>query len=271
MALGRILSFTGSVALILVGSYARANDQPLKADASETIQIKERVHLNATMQAINGAPSVTPWGWNPVMLVRAVNHLQSLGKQKAIAELREFLKIARDSFRANRDPADIDTSDEQCVFLIVRLLFELEVTSGTLPDLYIGAMWLRPEKTDSSFWPLYPLALQDDVPFLLIDGVLLSGYPQHPSSHVDWAEKHGKLRAQPLRPADDPIAAVDKLIAQPQTGRLCGSDSFKIMLRYEAWQAIAHLVRVRIKGMNLLRVVEYTPKERASSTRSDSA
>jgi hypothetical protein len=103
-------------------------------------------------------------------------------------------------------------------------------------------------EADKSLWPLYPLAIQDDVPFLLINGVLLAGYPQHPFSHLDWAEKHGKLRAQPLRPADDPIAAVDKLIAQPQIGRLCGSDTLKIMLRYEAWQAIAHLVRVPMGG-----------------------
>ena len=52
------------------------------------------------------------------------NRLQPLGKKRAITELQEFLKVALPMPFAVRDPANIDTSDSECVLLIVRLLFE---------------------------------------------------------------------------------------------------------------------------------------------------
>lgn len=198
------------------------------------------------MQAINGAPSVSPsYDWNPVMLVRAVNHLHSLGKTKAIAELREFMKIAGDGW-TKRDPGDIETADYQCVFPIVRLLFEPQNASESVPWMRIGAMLPMPRGEDQSLWPLFPLAIQDDLPFILINGVTLGGYPQHPYVHVDWAEKNGRLRAKPLRPADDPIASVERLARLPQTRRLFNDDWHYALLRRQAWEAIAHLVRVPV-------------------------
>jgi hypothetical protein len=218
------------------------NDVPILPKTLGTIQIKGPNRLSPTMEAINGAPSVTWKNCKSIGLVRAVNHLQSLGKSKAISEMREFLRIARDSRGVDRDPANIDTSDYQCIFLIVRLLFEPENASEPLPPMRIGGMYPSPQKADESLWPLFPLALQDDVPFVLIECAVLSGLPEPPSLHVDWAEKHGRLRAKPLRPADDPILAVDKLIALRQTQRLLDWHS-PLVLRRQAWRAIASLAR----------------------------
>ncbi len=172
------------------------------------------------------------------MLVRAVNHLHSLGKTKAIAELREFVNIAGQGW-TKRDPADIETSDYQCVFLIVRLLFEPQNPSESRPWMAIGAMSPTPRGEDQSLWPMFPLAVQDDLPFILINGVFLGGLPEHPYVHVDWAEKNGRLRAKPLRPADDPIAAVERLASLPQTRRLFKDDSHYALLRRQAWETRA--------------------------------
>jgi hypothetical protein len=218
------------------------NDVPILPNTLGTIQIKGPNRLSPTMEAINGAPSVTWRNCNPIGLVRAVNHLQSLGKSKAVSEMREFLRIARDSNGTERDPANIDTSDYQCIFLIVRLLFEPEDASEHLPPMHIGGMSPSPAKADEPLWPLFPLAIQDDIPFVLIDGAALLGLPESPSVHVDWAEKHGRLREKLLRPADDPILAVDKLIALPQTQRLLDWHS-PLVLRRQAWRTIASLAR----------------------------
>jgi len=216
------------------------NSVPVLPQTVAMVPIAGPHALSPTMQAINGAPSVSAEGFDPVTLVRAVNHLHSLGKAKAITELRDFLRIARYS-NGERDPANIDTSDGQCVFLIVRLLFEPEKRGDKLPDVGIGAFIPFREENDVALWPLFPLALQDDIPFVLNEGVILGGLAEHPGSHVNWAEKHGKLRARPLWPADDPLRAVDKLAALPQTARLGLPD--RGVLRRQGWKTIAHLAQ----------------------------
>jgi hypothetical protein len=221
------------------------NSAPVLAQSVSTVRITGPQPLSPTLQAINGAPSVHAQDFNPVMLIRAVNHLHSLGKDKAIAELRRFLKIARWSDQVARDPANIDTSDYQCVFLIVRLLFTPAEPGEKLPWMYIGAMIPSPPKGDLS-WPLFPLALHEDVPFMLIHGVSLGGAPENPAAHVDWAEKHGRLRAKPLRPSDNPLAAVESLCALPQTQRLLGraSNAWGMdLLRRQAWRTVEDVVR----------------------------
>jgi hypothetical protein len=219
------------------------NDVPILPHTLGRIEAKGPARLSPTMQMINGVPlfcgSGTSKAWNPVMLVSAVNHLHFLGKEKAIAELREFLKIAGRS-RVERDAADIDTSDRQVVILIVRLLFEPQDPEELLPKVRMGSP--TPEEEDESLWPLFPLALQKNVPFLVIKGAgAIAGAPHNPRSDLDWAEEHGKLRMRPLRPADNPINAVEKLLALPETKRLCDSEEFRAMLRRQAWQSIAHL------------------------------
>jgi hypothetical protein len=130
--------------------------------------------ISPILQAINGAPSVDGERFNPVMLVRAVNRLHALGKEKAIKEMREYLKIAGDWDRAERDPANIDTSDYQCLFLIIRLLFRPADPTQKRPDMWIGNFVPSPPIGDLA-WPLFPLELQDDVPFLVTSGVNLLG------------------------------------------------------------------------------------------------
>jgi hypothetical protein len=221
------------------------NSVPVLPQSVSTFTIPGAQALSATMQAINGAPSVRENHFNPVMLVRAVNHLRALGKDKAIAELRKFLKIARWSIsNAERDPVNIDTSDKQCVFLIVRLLFEPAKPGETLPRMRIGAMFPHPPDLDKALWPLFPLVVQDDIPFILIEGVNLDGLAEGPSAHVDWAEKHCKLRARPLHPSNDPLGAVDNLMALPQTARLtAGFSGDRGVLRRQGWRMIKDLTQ----------------------------
>lgn len=203
--------------------------------------------ISKTMQIINGAPSCAPNEFNnefnAAKLVRAVNHLMPMGKDEVIRELRAFLKIARDSdcrFETGRRDEDIDTSDRTCLFLIVRLLFENEksknpfTSQSDFPKLLLTPF---PDEKDRKHWPLYPLCLQDDVPFYLPDD--RGRHRAVPGEFIDWAEKYGRIRSKPLRPIDNPMIATERLIALPQTKRLYGPDfDYKDNLYEQAWNII---------------------------------
>jgi hypothetical protein len=193
------------------------------------------------MQIINGAPSYDPNDFNPAKLVRAVNHLMPMGKEKAIRELREFLKIARDSVNETiRRDENIDTSDRTCVFLIVRLLFESAEPTEKPPDIMTTPFTPIPDDKDKKYWPLYPVQLQDDVPFFLVYGGGMTGLPDQPERHVDWAEKNGRIRSKLLRPIDNPMLAAARLAALPQTKRLYqdSPDYYKATPYRQAWNII---------------------------------
>jgi hypothetical protein len=197
--------------------------------------------IGKTMQIINGAPSYDPNNFNPAKLVRAVNHLMPMGKEKAIRELREFLKIARDTVNETiRRDENIDTSDKTCVFLIVRLLFECAEPMGELPDIGTIPFTPIPEDKDKKYWPLYPVQLQDDIPFFLVYGGGFSGQPDQPERHVDWAEKYGRIRRKPLHPINNPMSAAAHLAALPQTKRLYhdSPDYYKNTPYRQAWNII---------------------------------
>ena len=90
------------------------------------------------------------------------------------------------------------------------------------------------------YWPLYPVHLQDDIPFFLVYGGGLGGQPDQPERHVDWAEKHGRIRSKPLRPIDNPMLAAARLAALPQTKRLYrdSPDYYKETTYRQAWNII---------------------------------
>jgi hypothetical protein len=214
--------------------------------------------INETMQIINGAPSYDQHGFNPAKLVRAVNHLMPMGKVKAIYELREFLKIARDSHfaRETRIDEDIDTSDKTCVFLIVRLLFEPLDPARELPPILTVPFAPEPDEGDKIFWPLHPVFLQDDVPFFLVYGGGMGGQTQEPDVHLNWAEQYGKIRTKPLRPINNPMIAAERLASLEQTKRLYDdprSPDFKAMFYEQAWNIIVDVDPELSKHLPVLR------------------
>lgn len=181
--------------------------------------------LTPTMQIINSAPSISSASFDPVALVRAVNHLQAMGKDKAIAALKEFLEVTEGisprSYSVEPIPEDIDTADPECVFLIVRVLFEPARAGQKLPEVLTGGGSPWPDEKDMELWPLHPLELRDDLPFMVVTTLgNIAGLPQRPWEHIEWAEKFGKLRGAPLRPADNPLAIADALCSLAKMRRL---------------------------------------------------
>ena len=195
--------------------------------------------LSATLTFVNDSPSISGLdAFDPTKLVRAVNHLHGLGKDKAVSELRKFLNMTNglNPF-VRRDPANIDTAQPNSLFLITNLLFEDKDSKNPRPGIRIGQIIVPGEK-DKDHWPYFPLGLQDDIPFLINGPIVLGGAPTPPHVHLDWAEKHGVLRAKSLQPANDPLATADKFLAHAWVKRI---DVVSGDIRQQAWQSISEV------------------------------
>jgi hypothetical protein len=137
--------------------------------------------------------------FDPRRLIRAVNSLQALGREKALNALWAYDRLARGLTLEERAKYQVD---EYRILPIVRLLFERSTGPFRLGDGDVAAL-------DSDAWPLFPLALVQDVPFMMVSGYMLAGRPQRASEHL--AQNLGPLRA-PLAPRVTPLEAADELI-----------------------------------------------------------
>ena len=139
---------------------------------------------------------------NPLAVIRVVNCLHSLGRQQAIALLRQ---IAPEERSTVHDPEDTEEAaevakyedslwDAQSVSTIVPLLFEVE-QGGVLPP----AVWYDKDKRQ---WTIGcgVLVVQDGIPFNACDVWQLEGSLGTTLPLVDWAAAHGKLRETPSIP-----------------------------------------------------------------------
>jgi hypothetical protein len=224
-------------------SISFSNTTPVLPETIGTIKIPGSKPLSTTLQFINGAPTLLARHDGPVGLIRAVNHLHGLGKKEAMAALRAYRELsARGSWRCSEpDPANSDLADSLVIFSIVRLLFEppIDEDAKSVKE-YRFAMCPKPLTKEEKAWPLFPFALQDDLPFHLDSAQFGSGGWIDPSVILDWAEKYGKLRAKPLRPGDNPLLAAEALLAGKKPIPLI-FDARKD-LRLQAWRAVRHLV-----------------------------
>jgi hypothetical protein len=157
--------------------------------------------LRRLLRIIDKAPGYySGYGYDPRRIVEAVNALQPLGKEKAIAALTEYLRVA----------SHFHDSGREGVFLILRCLFEVPADPGFMPHMYCGAPSMSPPE-DAKKAPRFPIVIHGDVPLLLIRGYTLAGRAEQPESHLEYFRKHGQIRKQPLVPTDDPLAILKEL------------------------------------------------------------
>jgi hypothetical protein len=148
---------------------------------------------------IDQAPSYdSGYHYDPLAVIRIVNCLQPLGKNKALAAIDEYLRVA----------SDFDSPAREGVFLVLRVLFDVPAHPGQMPQMLVGAPWPAPPE-DPKRLPRYPILLQDDVPLMLVSGYMLAGFPEQPESHVKYFRKKGRLRDKPLVPGNAPLGLLD--------------------------------------------------------------
>ena len=114
---------------------------PIPARDTALLSIPGPEPVRETESLIGGVAGPNPDTFEPVALVRAVNHLRALGKERAIVELDRYLLSATE-YRAlpwrRPDPANSDTFDANAVYLIVNRLFTPNESSISNPGVLVS-------------------------------------------------------------------------------------------------------------------------------------
>jgi hypothetical protein len=134
--------------------------------------------------------------YDPSVVIRVANALHPLGKDKALAVVQEYTRVA-----------DWETPAPEGLFLVLRVLFDVPADPGHLPVMYVGAPGPAPPE-DLTLLPRFPILLVDDIPLLLVSGYSLAGQAERVESHVEQLRDRGRWRAQPLTPTNNPFRSL---------------------------------------------------------------
>ena len=163
--------------------------------------------LRQLLRVVDRVPSYNAGSdYGPLPVIQAVNRLHPLGKDKALAVVTEYLRVS----------SWFDDPAREGTFLLLRSLFEVPDPPGHFPVMMVGAP-APPPPADPTTWPRFPLVIAEGVPFLLVTGYMLAGKAEPPEWQLKYFEQHGVIRAKPLRPTDDPIALVDRMVGSAGT------------------------------------------------------
>ena len=177
---------------------------PVIASTIQPITIPASPELSRELKAVKDASQWPDRNPDGVLLIRAVNALQPLGKQRALAVLEEFVESSDKTFESSEK--------KEIVFWIVRLLFEPIELEKSIPEPQVYRSSVDGEFSTDGLWPLNPMDTAGNIPFMVGYSIGGVGYPEHPRSHIKWANRHGVIRDEPLRPDTNPIAAAVMLM-----------------------------------------------------------
>jgi hypothetical protein len=145
------------------------------------------------------------WTNDPLRVIQVVNALQPLGKTGAFAVIDDYVKAG--GRRAHG-------SAHEGLFVVVRCLFDVPEPPGYLPPVGLGASY--PDPGDPRSQPRFPVVLYRDIPFVGILGYSLFGRAETIGEHLVPYREWGQIRAQPLRPPDNPLEVVDDAVSSPE-------------------------------------------------------
>lgn len=130
-------------------------------------------------------------------LIRLANVLIPLGEAKATAALCEYASLG---------------SNEPFLNDLVRCLYVPKTPSGFLPTPLIGR--ISPERpANKSELPVFPVVMQDGIPFELMIGTIVGGAGPCLPCDLDEVRKEGVFRTSLITPSDTPLQSVDGAMA----------------------------------------------------------
>jgi len=160
-------------------------------------QLRREQRIDRAVQLLGECPDPLGIDYNPVPLIRAVNHLHSMGQADAIKVLRRV------------EAEEPISRAQESLQLVIPLLFTAKDPEDPLPFSSLGGKGDL-QKDPWGNW----INVEGDIPFHTKMIQAYSGPTMTDSGLVEWAERQGRLRTTPLRPADDLIGAADAMIQQ---------------------------------------------------------
>lgn len=230
--------------LYLVWNGSRASGGIRSAEVVGFADLRSRFrpeHFEA-LEALQRCPSaMSYWSFDPVHLLRAVNAFLALGKE-AIPALRSYVDLVRSLPLGEKRKYSLD---EYRLFPVVQLL-------STKPSPFrLGNPGVA--EPGPATWPLFPLALEGDLPFMVVTGYQLEGKAEDILGRLGSGFS---LRARLLVPGSDPIEAAETLLSSscwqalleaesggiPRQDRQ-GAKRLKMLIRSQALEAVATAYR----------------------------
>lgn len=142
---------------------------------------------------------------DPVNLIRAVNTLQAMGEADALRALEAYGNVCVANYRESWR----ELSEERIIW-VARLLYVAPSTGPAIRPPILGGP--SPIDMPELFGATFPIALQNDVPFFLVNGYSLMGCGEPAMDYLKVCRAGGTFRQQPLRPTADPIAAAERVL-----------------------------------------------------------
>lgn len=191
---------------VYFGKSGRVCDVYGKGDPPPDGMFEER-DLRRMLEALGQVPSYNAGGneFDPRKVIRAVNLLQPLGKDKALAIIDEYLRVT--SFWHD--------SGREGVFVVLRTLFQVPDDPGYMRHMVAGVPDLRPP-SDHKLLPRFPITIEEGIPFKLVNGYSIFGSPESPEWHTEYFREQGTLRKNALVPTDDPVRALTEFMTSPR-------------------------------------------------------
>ena len=193
---------------------------PVIPSTVKMIQIPAAPEISRELELIN---RVNPWFFQlsnhkqyqstGVDLIRAVNAIRQLGKEKGLGTLEEFLKLlGGENYFGDR---------HNTVVWIIQLAFESDPSKEKIPFPDVRDCLIHRDSPERQSWPLDPIELSDDVPFkvtgFIVGGKMALNYSK---PHLAWAHENGVIRDGQLIPSSDPLVAAQAILLSPKFQQL---------------------------------------------------
>ena len=189
-------------------------------------ELFEEGELRRLLGIIDTVPRWEGPNCDPLRVIKITNALQAVGKEKALAATEEYLRVA----------SGYAWHSSGLVF-VLRALFD--VPPGAVEEamrrpeppehwtvesrreyyhLILAIPLIRhlraPEKYRQQS-PRYPIVIQDDIPLHLHPFYIGTGSDDM-GDYIQFFREHGTFHDRPLRPTDEPLAVLDRLMTSPE-------------------------------------------------------
>lgn len=149
---------------------------------------------NMTTSLLEQVSNMQFEGYDPKLVIEAVNALQPLGKAKALEEIESYLSSQGRG------------KESYGLFWVLRVLFDVPPETG-FPPVRLGQPNV-PAPAKPGALPRFPIIMVRDIPLLAVRGYILGGMPEPVASHVAYFRAHGSIRNTLLVP---PSASMDDI------------------------------------------------------------